>query len=142
MQTLRYYERRGLRAEPERSNGGHRLYELVTRSCVGLLEAWLADEVAGQGEEGVVGFGSAFPSEGLSSERCNRGWFVGQIRLLVGRPLKVVSKAWRARFQRVVQRLRPVPVGSRESPRGRRTSERRSRRGSGRGRGRLAGCGR
>lgn len=26
IQTLRYYERRGLLAEPERSNGGHRLY--------------------------------------------------------------------------------------------------------------------
>lgn len=32
IQTLRYYERRGLLAEPERSNGGHRLYgeEAVT----------------------------------------------------------------------------------------------------------------
>lgn len=32
VQTLRYYERRGLLAEPERSNGGHRLYseEVVT----------------------------------------------------------------------------------------------------------------
>lgn len=31
-QTLRYYERRGLLAEPERSLGGHRLYppETVT----------------------------------------------------------------------------------------------------------------
>ncbi|MFJ7208038.1 MerR family transcriptional regulator [Streptomyces sp. NPDC098789] len=26
IQTLRYYERRGLLAEPDRSNGGHRLY--------------------------------------------------------------------------------------------------------------------
>ncbi|WP_326594148.1 MerR family transcriptional regulator [Streptomyces brevispora] len=32
VQTLRYYERRGLLAEPDRSNGGHRLYgeEAVT----------------------------------------------------------------------------------------------------------------
>ncbi|MDX3639832.1 MerR family transcriptional regulator [Streptomyces sp. MB09-02B] len=32
VQTLRYYERRGLLAEPERSNGGHHLYseEVVT----------------------------------------------------------------------------------------------------------------
>jgi MerR family mercuric resistance operon transcriptional regulator len=32
LQTLRYYERRGLLAEPERSLGGHRLYppEVVT----------------------------------------------------------------------------------------------------------------
>ncbi|MFD0803890.1 MerR family transcriptional regulator, partial [Streptomonospora algeriensis] len=32
LQTLRYYERRGLLAEPQRSNGGHRLYppEAVT----------------------------------------------------------------------------------------------------------------
>ena len=26
LQTLRYYERRGLLAEPDRSPGGHRLY--------------------------------------------------------------------------------------------------------------------
>ena len=33
LQTLRYYERRGLLAEPARTNGGHRLYpaEAVTR---------------------------------------------------------------------------------------------------------------
>ncbi len=32
LQTLRYYERRGLLAEPQRSNGGHRMYppEAVT----------------------------------------------------------------------------------------------------------------
>ncbi|QNE16777.1 MerR family transcriptional regulator [Kribbella qitaiheensis] len=32
LQTLRYYERRGLLAEPDRTNGGHRLYppEAVT----------------------------------------------------------------------------------------------------------------
>ncbi|MEU8076805.1 MerR family transcriptional regulator [Catellatospora citrea] len=28
LQTLRYYERRGLLAEPERSPGGHRLYPM------------------------------------------------------------------------------------------------------------------
>ena len=35
IQTLRYYERRGLLAEPVRSNGGHRLYPPDT---VGLLQ--------------------------------------------------------------------------------------------------------
>ena len=35
IQTLRYYERRGLLAEPHRSNGGHRLYPPDT---VGLLQ--------------------------------------------------------------------------------------------------------
>lgn len=34
IQTLRYYERRGLLAEPHRSNGGHRIYPAGT---VGLL---------------------------------------------------------------------------------------------------------
>ncbi|MFJ9700583.1 AAA family ATPase, partial [Streptomyces fradiae] len=33
-------------------------YELVTRSCSGLLEASPADEAAGEGDEGVVEFGS------------------------------------------------------------------------------------
>ena len=35
IQTLRYYERRGLLAEPRRSNGGHRIYPPDT---VGLLQ--------------------------------------------------------------------------------------------------------
>jgi DNA-binding transcriptional MerR regulator len=30
IQTLRYYERRGLLAEPSRSHGGHRLYPADT----------------------------------------------------------------------------------------------------------------
>ncbi|MDT0495694.1 DNA/RNA non-specific endonuclease, partial [Streptomyces griseus] len=38
--------------------------ELVTRSCVGLLEASPADQAAGQGDEGVVEFGAAFPADG------------------------------------------------------------------------------
>ncbi|WP_435280024.1 PP2C family protein-serine/threonine phosphatase [Streptomyces sp. 1222.5] len=54
------------------------------------------------------------PDTGLSSKRCKRFGVEGQIRLLVRRPSRVMSKAWRARFQRVVQRLRPVPVGSRD----------------------------
>ncbi|MEU2263799.1 hypothetical protein ABZ557_26815, partial [Streptomyces sp. NPDC019645] len=33
-------------------------YELVTRSCSGLLEASPADEAAGEGDEGVVEFGA------------------------------------------------------------------------------------
>jgi hypothetical protein len=32
-QTLRYYERRGLLAEPERSPGGHRLYPAGRSPC-------------------------------------------------------------------------------------------------------------
>lgn len=52
IQTLRYYERRGLLAEPDRSSGGHRLYP---PDVVGLLRVIKAaqrlgftlDEVAG-----------------------------------------------------------------------------------------------
>ncbi|MGW8765086.1 MerR family DNA-binding transcriptional regulator [Streptomyces sp. NPDC055815] len=32
VQTLRYYERRGLLAAPERSNGGHRVYGWACRA--------------------------------------------------------------------------------------------------------------
>lgn len=37
----------------------------------------------------------------------------GQLRAAVRRPSKAMSKALRAAFQRAIQRLRPVPVGSR-----------------------------
>ena len=33
IQTLRYYERRGLLAEPHRSPGGHRLYDEDASPC-------------------------------------------------------------------------------------------------------------
>ena len=52
------------------------------------------------------------PEEGLCSERWNSVGFI-QRRPAVSRPSKVMSKAWSAAFQRMVQRLRPVPVGSR-----------------------------
>lgn len=42
--------------------------ELVTRSCTGLLEASPADEAAGEGDEGVVGFGAAFSADGEAFE--------------------------------------------------------------------------
>ena len=35
VQTLRYYERRGLLAEPDRTLGGHRLYPPETVTCYG-----------------------------------------------------------------------------------------------------------
>jgi MerR family transcriptional regulator, mercuric resistance operon regulatory protein len=51
-QTLRYYERRGLLAEPHRSNGGHRLYPPDTIALLNVIKAaqrlgFTLDEVAG-----------------------------------------------------------------------------------------------
>lgn len=39
VQTLRYYERRGLLAEPERSLGGHRLYPPDTVTLLGVIRS-------------------------------------------------------------------------------------------------------
>ncbi|WP_062432789.1 MerR family transcriptional regulator [Herbidospora daliensis] len=52
VQTLRYYERRGLIAEPGRSLGGHRCYPPDTVALVGAIKAaqrlgFTLDEVAG-----------------------------------------------------------------------------------------------
>ncbi|GAA4974948.1 MerR family transcriptional regulator [Actinoplanes utahensis] len=52
IQTLRYYERRGLLAEPVRSNGGHRLYPADTVALLTVIKAaqrlgFTLDEVAG-----------------------------------------------------------------------------------------------
>jgi MerR family mercuric resistance operon transcriptional regulator len=51
IQTLRYYERRGLLAEPHRSNGGHRLYPPGTVALLHVIKAaqrlgFTLDEVA------------------------------------------------------------------------------------------------
>lgn len=51
LQTLRYYERRGLLAEPGRSNGGHRLYPPDTVALLQVIKAaqrlgFTLDEVA------------------------------------------------------------------------------------------------
>jgi DNA-binding transcriptional MerR regulator len=52
VQTLRYYERRGLLAEPERSLGGHRLYPAGAVTVLRAIKAaqrlgFTLDEVAG-----------------------------------------------------------------------------------------------
>jgi MerR family transcriptional regulator, mercuric resistance operon regulatory protein len=39
IQTLRYYERRGLIAEPDRSIGGHRTYPPDTVALIGVIKA-------------------------------------------------------------------------------------------------------
>ncbi len=39
MQTLRYYERRGLLSEPDRSLGGHRLYPEQTVALLRIIKA-------------------------------------------------------------------------------------------------------
>jgi MerR family mercuric resistance operon transcriptional regulator len=51
LQTLRYYERRGLLAEPERSLGGHRLYPVEAVTVLRVIKAaqrlgFTLDEVA------------------------------------------------------------------------------------------------
>ncbi|BCJ69429.1 MerR family transcriptional regulator [Polymorphospora rubra] len=51
LQTLRYYERRGLLAEPERTLGGHRLYPPGTVALLNVIKAaqrlgFTLDEVA------------------------------------------------------------------------------------------------
>jgi DNA-binding transcriptional MerR regulator len=51
IQTLRYYERRGLLAEPVRSNGGHRLYPPDTVALLNVIKTaqrlgFTLDEVA------------------------------------------------------------------------------------------------
>ncbi len=51
IQTLRYYERRGLISEPTRSTGGHRLYPADTVALLGVIKAaqrlgFTLDEVA------------------------------------------------------------------------------------------------
>jgi MerR family mercuric resistance operon transcriptional regulator len=51
LQTLRYYERRGLLAEPERSLGGHRLYPPAAVTVLRVIKAaqrlgFTLDEVA------------------------------------------------------------------------------------------------
>ena len=50
---------------------------------------------------------------GLSNKRCIWGCFRGQWEWADRRPLKVMSKALRALFQRWVHRALPLPVGSR-----------------------------
>jgi MerR family mercuric resistance operon transcriptional regulator len=52
VQTLRYYERRGLLAEPDRSPGGHRLYPAESVTVLKVIKAaqrlgFTLDEVAG-----------------------------------------------------------------------------------------------
>lgn len=57
LQTLRYYERRGLLAEPDRSLGGHRLYPEQTVTVLRVIKAaqrlgFTLDEVAELLEDG------------------------------------------------------------------------------------------
>jgi MerR family mercuric resistance operon transcriptional regulator len=57
LQTLRYYERRGLLAEPDRTLGGHRLYPAGTVTVLQVIKAaqrlgFTLEEVAGLLEAG------------------------------------------------------------------------------------------
>jgi DNA-binding transcriptional MerR regulator len=64
VETLRYYERRGLLAEPDRSLGGHRLYPAETVTVLRVIKAaqrlgFTLDEVADLLEVGRHRHGSA-----------------------------------------------------------------------------------
>ncbi|GAA1745058.1 Hg(II)-responsive transcriptional regulator [Luedemannella helvata] len=61
-QTLRYYERRGLLAEPRRSPGGHRLYPAGALTTLRVIKAaqrlgFTLDEVAELVDLGIHGHG-------------------------------------------------------------------------------------
>jgi DNA-binding transcriptional MerR regulator len=67
-QTLRYYHRRGLLREPQRSNGGHRLYPPDTVTALRVIKAaqrlgFTLDEVAGLIE--ATGHRHARPGSGV-----------------------------------------------------------------------------
>ena len=69
-QTLRYYERRGLLAKPDRSLGGHRLYPSETVTVLRVIKAaqrlgFTLDEVADLLEAGRHRHGC--PDDGLRS---------------------------------------------------------------------------
>ncbi len=66
LQTLRYYERRGLLAEPQRSHGGHRLYPPETVTVLRVIKAaqrlgFTLDEVADLLETGTHRHGRTGP---------------------------------------------------------------------------------
>ena len=63
--------------------------------------------------EAVGEVGPVLQGLGLSNKRCIWGCFRGQWEWADRRPLKVMSKALRALFQRWVHRALPLPVGSR-----------------------------
>jgi DNA-binding transcriptional MerR regulator len=70
-QTLRYYQRRGLLAEPERSPGGHRLYPAESVTVLRVIKAaqrlgFTLDEVAGLLEMGRHRHGTR-PDAGLQA---------------------------------------------------------------------------
>ncbi|WRZ95116.1 MerR family transcriptional regulator [Streptomyces sp. NBC_01007] len=66
IQTLRYYERRGLLTQPERSNGGHRLYDEDAVTALRVIKAaqrlgFTLEEVAGLLEAGSHRHGRPVP---------------------------------------------------------------------------------
>ena len=73
IQTLRYYERRGLLAEPVRSNGGHRLYPPDTVGLLQVIKAaqrlgFTLDEVA----DLLVAGRRRHPTPGLRQRALNK----------------------------------------------------------------------
>nr|WP_042188770.1 MerR family transcriptional regulator [Kibdelosporangium sp. MJ126-NF4]CEL18450.1 Mercuric resistance operon regulatory protein [Kibdelosporangium sp. MJ126-NF4]CTQ97933.1 Mercuric resistance operon regulatory protein [Kibdelosporangium sp. MJ126-NF4] len=72
LQTLRYYERRGLLAEPERTSGGHRVYPPEAVTVLRVIKAaqglgFTLDEVAELLELGHHRHRSPHPTDGLAA---------------------------------------------------------------------------
>ena len=72
LQTLRYYERRGLLAEPDRSLGGHRMYPAETVTVLRVIKAaqrlgFTLDEIADLLETGRHRHGRGRADAGLQS---------------------------------------------------------------------------
>jgi hypothetical protein len=76
---------------------------------VGLLEASPADEAAGHRDEGVVEFGSAFPTDGKAFELVEQGEGLGDV-VDVGRGGDDLERSAASVADQVVFAARPATV--------------------------------
>lgn len=88
-ETLRYYERRGLLAEPDRSLGGHRLYPSETVTVLRVIKTaqrlgFTLDEVADLLKAGGI---TTTVSMRAWRSVCSRSWLRSKPRSLIFRPL-------------------------------------------------------
>ena len=90
VQTLRYYERRGLLAEPDRTLGGHRVYPAETVTVLRVIKA-----ASGSDSPRRLATGERPPPHGASRDGCGRAarrgrgeesWPTAFIRKLAGGP--------------------------------------------------------
>jgi hypothetical protein len=107
LQTLRYYERRGLLAEPERTPGGHRVYSRDAVTMVRIIKAtqrlgFTLDEVAGL-QDGIGTEPGRRPDCGGRWPRSSRRWTRGS-------PISAPSAGrWPRRWSPAATILRPAP---------------------------------